>query len=301
MQAGPPRPLIGADELASLLADEACTVLDVRYQLGGPSGPGEYAAGHIPGAAYVDLDSALAGTPGSGVATRCPRSPCSRRRCGGRRERRPPRGRVRRLGRSGRRPLLVAAALGGPRGRPRARRRLVGVAGRGTCRRRRTRCCRPWATSPRARAACGPWRPTRSSSSRGSTCSSTRAPPSGSGARPSRWTRSPATFPGAVNVPTGANLAEDGRFRTAERARRGLRRGEGPAGCGVLRLGRDRPPTTCSPWPWPGSRLRCTPDRGASGWPIPSGRWRPAGESRLGADVGSSGSTRVTASGDSAP
>lgn len=64
MQAGPPRPLISAGELASLLADEGCTVLDVRYQLGGPSGPGEYAAGHIPGAAYVDLDSALAGTPG---------------------------------------------------------------------------------------------------------------------------------------------------------------------------------------------------------------------------------------------
>lgn len=57
-------PLVSVRELASLLADGACTVLDVRYQLGGPSGPGEYAAGHIPGAAYVDLDSALAGTPG---------------------------------------------------------------------------------------------------------------------------------------------------------------------------------------------------------------------------------------------
>src|SRR5436190_24249971 len=35
MQAGPPRPLIGADELAGLLSADTCTVLDVRYRLGG--------------------------------------------------------------------------------------------------------------------------------------------------------------------------------------------------------------------------------------------------------------------------
>jgi len=40
-------------------------VLDVRYQMGGPSGPDEYAAGHVPGAAYVDLDTALAAAPGT--------------------------------------------------------------------------------------------------------------------------------------------------------------------------------------------------------------------------------------------
>ncbi|WP_246382928.1 sulfurtransferase [Nocardioides stalactiti] len=58
-------PLIGADELAGLLG--AVTVLDVRYRMGGgPSGPGEYAVGHVPGASYVDLDTALAGAPGSG-------------------------------------------------------------------------------------------------------------------------------------------------------------------------------------------------------------------------------------------
>src|SRR5207342_2146356 len=39
---------------------------------------------------------------------------------------------VRRLGRPRRRPVLVVAALGGPRGRARARRRLVGVGGGGT-------------------------------------------------------------------------------------------------------------------------------------------------------------------------
>ena len=48
-------PLISAAELRAVLAD--VTVLDVRYRMGGPGGPVEYAAGHIPGAAYVDLDT----------------------------------------------------------------------------------------------------------------------------------------------------------------------------------------------------------------------------------------------------
>jgi thiosulfate/3-mercaptopyruvate sulfurtransferase len=64
MQAPPPRPLVDAAELATLVADGACTVLDVRYQMGGPSGRDEYARGHVPGAAYVDLDAALADAPG---------------------------------------------------------------------------------------------------------------------------------------------------------------------------------------------------------------------------------------------
>jgi thiosulfate/3-mercaptopyruvate sulfurtransferase len=42
----------------------AATVLDVRYRMGGPSGEEEYLRGHIPGAAYVDLDTALASAPG---------------------------------------------------------------------------------------------------------------------------------------------------------------------------------------------------------------------------------------------
>ncbi|WP_223163753.1 sulfurtransferase [Nocardioides humilatus] len=59
MNAGP---LVGVDELAALLG--TVTVLDVRYKMGGPAGPEEYDAGHVPGAAYVDLDSALASAPG---------------------------------------------------------------------------------------------------------------------------------------------------------------------------------------------------------------------------------------------
>lgn len=55
-------PLIGVDELAARLGEVA--VLDVRYRMGGPPGPAEYAAGHVPGAVFVDLDTALAAPPG---------------------------------------------------------------------------------------------------------------------------------------------------------------------------------------------------------------------------------------------
>jgi thiosulfate/3-mercaptopyruvate sulfurtransferase len=57
-------PLISIDELRSRLGD--VTVLDVRYRMGGPPGLPEYAAGHVPGAVYVDLDRDLAGPAGDG-------------------------------------------------------------------------------------------------------------------------------------------------------------------------------------------------------------------------------------------
>lgn len=57
-------PLISVDELRERLG--SVTVLDVRYRTAGPAGPGEYAAGHVPGAAYVDLDTELAAPPGAG-------------------------------------------------------------------------------------------------------------------------------------------------------------------------------------------------------------------------------------------
>ena len=57
-------PLVDVDELARLLG--TVTVLDVRYRMGGGSwGPEEYAAGHVPGASYVDMDTALAAPPGA--------------------------------------------------------------------------------------------------------------------------------------------------------------------------------------------------------------------------------------------
>ena len=42
------------------------TLLDVRWELGGPPGWPQYLEGHIPGAVFVDLDTALAGPPGDG-------------------------------------------------------------------------------------------------------------------------------------------------------------------------------------------------------------------------------------------
>ena len=42
------------------------TVLDVRWRLGGPPGRELYAAGHIPSAVFVDLDTDLAAPPGPG-------------------------------------------------------------------------------------------------------------------------------------------------------------------------------------------------------------------------------------------
>lgn len=59
--------IIDVFELAqSLDSAVAPTVIDVRWRLGGPPGRGDYVAGHIPGAAFIDLDLDLCGPPGSG-------------------------------------------------------------------------------------------------------------------------------------------------------------------------------------------------------------------------------------------
>ncbi|HET8560900.1 MAG TPA: sulfurtransferase [Marmoricola sp.] len=57
-------PLATCEELGPLLG--SVTVLDVRYRLGEPAGLPAFAAGHVPGAAYVDLDADLADPPGPG-------------------------------------------------------------------------------------------------------------------------------------------------------------------------------------------------------------------------------------------
>jgi thiosulfate/3-mercaptopyruvate sulfurtransferase len=60
-------PLITVAELAGLLAEgNAPALLDVRYRLGGPPGIESYAAGHLPGAVFVDLGRDLAAPPGTG-------------------------------------------------------------------------------------------------------------------------------------------------------------------------------------------------------------------------------------------
>jgi len=54
-------PLVSARELLDLLG--SVTLLDVRYQMGGSQGRPHFEAGHLPGAAYVDMDSELAARP----------------------------------------------------------------------------------------------------------------------------------------------------------------------------------------------------------------------------------------------
>ncbi|MBR7744096.1 sulfurtransferase [Phycicoccus sp. BSK3Z-2] len=58
--------LITADELAAAIERRAVRVVDVQYALGGPPGARLYAEGHVPGAPFLDLETALAGAPGSG-------------------------------------------------------------------------------------------------------------------------------------------------------------------------------------------------------------------------------------------
>jgi thiosulfate/3-mercaptopyruvate sulfurtransferase len=54
--------LVGVDDLDGLDA----VVLDTRLALTGPRGRERYDAGHLPGAAYVDVDDDLAARPGAG-------------------------------------------------------------------------------------------------------------------------------------------------------------------------------------------------------------------------------------------
>ena len=56
--------LITAAELRDALGE--VTVLDVRWELGRDDGWEQYLAGHVPGAAYVDMEHDLADPPGDG-------------------------------------------------------------------------------------------------------------------------------------------------------------------------------------------------------------------------------------------
>lgn len=61
----PSSPVIDPARLADLVAAGPVSLLDVRWQLGGPPGHEEFLRGHLPGAAYVDLESDLADPPGA--------------------------------------------------------------------------------------------------------------------------------------------------------------------------------------------------------------------------------------------
>jgi len=65
-------PLVSVAWLADHLDDPGVVVADVRWYLQGPRGADAYAAGHLPGAAFVDLDADLASPPGPGRPGRHP-------------------------------------------------------------------------------------------------------------------------------------------------------------------------------------------------------------------------------------
>jgi thiosulfate/3-mercaptopyruvate sulfurtransferase len=76
-------PLVTADELGALLSE--VTVLDVRWQLGRTDGHEAFLAGHVPGAAYVDMAADLAdphGDRGRHPLPDADRFAAAMRRCG---------------------------------------------------------------------------------------------------------------------------------------------------------------------------------------------------------------------------
>jgi thiosulfate/3-mercaptopyruvate sulfurtransferase len=70
------QPLISVAELSGRLHATAVRVVDVRWVLGQPgAGRRAYAAGHLPGAIFLDLDGELALAPGPGRTGRHPLPP----------------------------------------------------------------------------------------------------------------------------------------------------------------------------------------------------------------------------------
>jgi thiosulfate/3-mercaptopyruvate sulfurtransferase len=65
-------PLVSVSWLADHLDDPGVVVADVRWYLQGARGADAYASGHLPGAAFVDLDAELASPPGPGRPGRHP-------------------------------------------------------------------------------------------------------------------------------------------------------------------------------------------------------------------------------------
>jgi thiosulfate/3-mercaptopyruvate sulfurtransferase len=208
-------PLISVAELAAELA--GLTILDVRYAVGGPPGPAAFAVGHVLGAVYVDLDRDLAAPAGPGGRHPLPDAAAFARA-------------MRAAGVSRARPIVAYDDWGG-----RAAGRLWWLL--------------RYFGHPSVRVLDGGWAAWRAAGQPASTAAA--APPAGDfTATPGGMpvveaadvptvgvlidARAPERFrgdvepidpiaghiPGAVNVPTAANLDADGRFRApAELAR----------------------------------------------------------------------------------
>ena len=231
--------LIQADELAAALAASTPPrLLDVRWKLGGPPGRPLHAAGHIPGAVYVDLDTELAGhglptdgrhplpdievlqaaarrwglNPGDAVVVYDDLSALSAARAWW---------------------LLRYAGLSDVRVLDGGLAAWIGAgfelesgdvdARAGHRRTRATVTCRP---STRMR-------PQRSPATE---CSSTRGPAERYRGEVEPIDPRAGHIPGAVSAPTTDNLGADGRFLPPERPRGTLRGARGHSGCSGRRL-----------------------------------------------------------------
>ena len=218
-------PLVSADWLAEHRDEVA--LIDVRWYPDGRSGRESYDAGHIPGAAWIDLDAYLADPPEPALG-RHPLPAPERFAAGmatGRHRRRDPRRRLRRQRRHGSRSPGVAAARARPSGR---------AARRGP--RRLDRPARHLMDASRSRRPSPPatGRPNGSPASRKSRrcrcCVDARAPERFRGDVEPLDPRA-GHIPGAVNAPWPANLDESGRYRPADSLREtfealGVRAGE---------------------------------------------------------------------------
>lgn len=60
-----PGPVVGVDWLRTHLTDPALRIADVRWSFSGPPGRQRYAAGHLPGAVFLDAEDELS-SPGAG-------------------------------------------------------------------------------------------------------------------------------------------------------------------------------------------------------------------------------------------
>ena len=211
----PASDLIDVAELADTLAGPiAPRVLDVRWNLGGPPGRVAYLDGHIPGAAFCDLDHDLAAAPGP----------------------------------AGRHPLPDSATFGTAMRRlgVTARHPVVVYDGADSTAAARAWWCLRYFGHPRVRVLDGGWRawvdagrPQEPGPARivpGDFVATAGAMPvvdanaAADLARHGRLVdvRAPARYrgesepvdpvaghiPGALSLPTGANLAESGRFRS---------------------------------------------------------------------------------------
>ncbi len=72
MRAALTSPVVTPSWLAERLDDPRVVVADVRWYLAGKRGADEFASGHVPGAAFVDVDVELASPPGPGRPGRHP-------------------------------------------------------------------------------------------------------------------------------------------------------------------------------------------------------------------------------------